>query len=398
MKAYTALTLAFLIVSVSMMASPALALNEPSVGVKKGDWMEYSVIITRSTPAPAHNISWFRMEIMDVEGAVFQANVTVKNVNGTFSSSIWDFNFTQGEVEGWVIIPANLDVGSTFYDAAKPGNVTIEGQEQKVVAGATRTVTHAHDSERIIKEWDKATGFYTYSIEKPKNFTVISQAIATNMWNAEVLEQNPVNNSVAAVISIAVLALLSALIVAKRKSIKKASLPSILQRRIRSLTILLTILLMGGAIVLINIFQSQITMSFHEVNLIMQTIWCGLLVVSMWFRAKGSYLLHGVTWTVVVTITLLNFAMVLLMTPPSSTTSMDIFFTSPAYAAEFISHAILSFPALILGVWFIVLWSPNSTSFVAKTRRIAPITTVLWVLSYIAGVLGYIALYTNYFG
>ena len=399
MKTFTIPILVCILVFVSIIASPAHASDTPTVGVKEGNWMEYTVTITGPTAAPAHNITWFRIEILEIQDTAFHANVTVKNVNGSVSSSIWDFNLTEGQIEGWVIIPANLGTGDTFYDSATPGNITIEGQEQKNVAGATRTITHASDSERIVKEWDKATGIYTYSLEKPKNFTVISTAIGTNMWNPDSSNQNQseFNVLITAGVVVAVLLVFSLVIAAKRKSPKMAGLRSVLLRRIKGLTIILVIALMGLAIVLINVFQSKITMSFHEINLFMQTIWCGLLVASMWFRAKGRYLLHGVFWIVAVTITLLNFALVLLLTPPSSF-SMAVFFTSPAYAAEFISHTILSFPALVLAVWFIVLWSPTSTVFVAKTKWIARATVILWVLSYVAGVLGYIALYTNYFG
>jgi hypothetical protein len=87
MKAFTASTLAIIMVSFSIIASPALAYGEHSVGVKKGDWIEYTVEITGPTSAPSHNITWFRMEILNVEGTAFQANVTVRNVNGTLSSS-----------------------------------------------------------------------------------------------------------------------------------------------------------------------------------------------------------------------------------------------------------------------------------------------------------------------
>jgi hypothetical protein len=61
----------------------------------------------------------------------FQANDTVKNVNGTLSSSIWKFNFNEGQVEGLVIIPPNLGVGNTFYDSSKSAYITIMGEEQK---------------------------------------------------------------------------------------------------------------------------------------------------------------------------------------------------------------------------------------------------------------------------
>jgi len=389
-------------VSVSILASPAGASEQLSVGVKAGDWMEYTVSITGPTDSPAHNITWFRIEILEIQDTAFHANVTVRNVNGSVSSSIWDFNLTKGQIEGWVIIPANLGTGATFYDSATPGNIAIEEQEQKNVAGATRTITHASDSERIVKEWDKATGVYTYSLEKPKNFTVISTATATNMWSPDPITNQNQNQSqlyalVGAGVVGAVLLVFSLVVAVNRKSPKMAGLLSVLLRRIKALTIILVIVVMGIALILFGAFQSKITMSFHEINLFMQTIWCGLLVASMWFRAKGRYRLHGIFWIVAVTITLLNFALVLLLTPPSSFT-MVVFFTSPAYAAEFISHSILSFPALVLAVWFIVLWSPTSTVFVAKTRLIAPATVILWVLSYIAGVLGYIALYTNYFG
>ena len=51
-------------------------------------------------------------------------------------------------------------MGNTFYDSSKPANVTIEGEKQEIAAGASRTITHASDSKRLVKEWDKATGVY----------------------------------------------------------------------------------------------------------------------------------------------------------------------------------------------------------------------------------------------
>ena len=137
-------------------------------------------------------------------------------------------------------------------------------------------------------------------------------------------------------------------------------------------------------------------MSVAEINLVMQTFWTSLILVSMWFRRKGNYLVHGILMVVVVVATLISFSSVLLMTPPSSS-SMEIYFISPLKMAEFISHAVLSIPAIFFGVWFVALWRPNSTSFPAKSRKIAQITAILWVLSYVAGVLGFVADYTTFF-
>ena len=117
-----------------------------------------------------------------------------------------------------------------------------------------------------------------------------------------------------------------------------------------------------------------------------------MILLSMLFRKKGNYLVHGIIMTVVVGATLVSFSMVLLMTPPSSG-SMAVYFSSPMKVAEFVSHAVLSIPAIFSGVWLVALWRPKSTSFPAKSEKIAKTTAILWVLSYLAGVLGFIADY-----
>ena len=136
-------------------------------------------------------------------------------------------------------------------------------------------------------------------------------------------------------------------------------------------------------------------MSVAEINLVMQTFWTALILVSMWFRKKGNYLVHGIIMIVVVGATLVSFSSVLLMTPPSGS-SMQIYFSSPLKMAEFVSHAILSIPAIFFGLWLVALWRPRSTSFPAKSKRIAQTTAILWVLSYVAGVLGFVADYTTF--
>jgi hypothetical protein len=109
--------------------------GEPAVGVKEGDWIEY-IVRTAGTPPPEQDLDWVRIEILNVEGAAFHANLTVRSVNGTVWSAIRNFNFTEGKVAEWTIIPSNLSLGDTFYDISKQGNVTVEGQDQKMVARA----------------------------------------------------------------------------------------------------------------------------------------------------------------------------------------------------------------------------------------------------------------------
>src|SRR3989337_2863430 len=175
MKAFTALILASIIVSVSIIALPKLAYDESSVGVKKGDWIEYNISVTGiGTLPPTHDVRGMRIEILPVQGAAFSVNLTARYANGTIGSAVWKFNFTEGNVGGWIIIPSNLGPGDTFYDSSmhtkKPVNVTIQSQEQKTVLGASRTVTYGNDSFRH-KEWDKATGVFVGSSEVLKNVT-----------------------------------------------------------------------------------------------------------------------------------------------------------------------------------------------------------------------------------
>jgi hypothetical protein len=173
-----------------------------------------------------------RITILPVQGTAFSANFTVRYANGTMGSAIWKWNFTEGNVEGWLIIPANLGPGDKFYDASahtgKPVNVTVQSQEQRMVLGASRTVTYGNDSLRH-KQWDKATGMFIGSSEHLvnvtnkagwyiENLTVTVQAIATNMWSpATVLEPNQTVFYAVVAVLVAVLVLSLAVIVARRK-------------------------------------------------------------------------------------------------------------------------------------------------------------------------------------
>ena len=209
-----------MIVSVSIIISPPRVYGEPSVGVKKGDWIEYNINIT-GTPPPIHNVTWMRIEVLQVQGAAFQVNLTNRFANGTLSWSIWKFNFTEGQTEGWIIIPSSLNPGETFYDASKPANITIQGQHQKTVIDASRTVTYANDSFKT-KEWDKATGVFTQSTENLRNWSAYVYATATNMWNPQVLGlDQTIFFTVIAIVVVAVVIVALSFAVARRKKMEK---------------------------------------------------------------------------------------------------------------------------------------------------------------------------------
>jgi len=375
-------------------------------GVKEGDFIEYNISVTGTgTPPPTHDVRWMRIDILQVYGAVFSVNVTARYANGTVGSEVWDFNFTAGNVGGWIIIPSNLSPGDTFYDFSihnhNPVNVTIQSKEQKTVLGATRTVTYGNDSFRH-KEWDMATGVFVGSSEVYRNvtnkdgwyiedLTVMVQAVATNMWSPQVMEQDQ-TSFYALIVAVIVLVglILSILVVVLR--VKRTKKP-LSQGKI-AILVLLLVLATFGVIAVTPLSENQVSLSFHELNLIMQTIWTALVLVSMWFRGKGNYFVHELTMIVVICALLVSFLGVLVMAPPNSG-SMGIYLSSPLYFAVFISHCIFSIPALVFGALLVALWRPNLANYAAKSKRIAQFTLAFWVLSYTAGFLGFIGLHTT---
>lgn len=411
MKAITTLFLVGIIFTVSIVASFPFAYSGAQVGVKEGDWIEYNINVTGiGTPPPTHDVRWFRMQVLQIEDiAAFSVNLTAKYTNGTLGSAIWKFNFTEGNVEGWMIIPSNLSPGDTFYDSArhtrKPVNITIQGQEQRTLLGVDRIITYANDSLRR-KEWDKATGVFIGSSEHLKNvtnkdgwyindLTVNIQATATNMWRPQFLEGDQTMFNTLVAVSVAFVVLLSLIIVtAKRKWVTKSTLSHSSQIKIVVLTILMVVLLEIGFIFFFPFYD--VGLSFAQINLIMQTVWTILVYVSIWFRMKGNYFVHEITMLIVICAWAVGFVAVLFMDPFS--TSMEIFTNSSLRLVMNGLHGIFSIPALIFGVWLIMLWRPGSESFPAKSKRITQLVTVFWIPSYVVGILDFMILHTHFFG
>ncbi len=212
-----------LMIAALMFTSIALAEAQPAVGVKPGNWVEYHVKTTGAVPA-AQDLTWAKIEVVDVEGEAFHANFTVRYVNGTESTAIRFFNFSAGNVQAWIMIPANLGPGETFYDSSINSSVPIQGQFQKTVAGATRTVTWTNSTlggAQRNKEWDKATGFYIQSADDLGTYTVNAQAYATNIWSPQILGLNQTVFYLLVAAIIVVVALLASvlLLMQKRKRI-----------------------------------------------------------------------------------------------------------------------------------------------------------------------------------
>jgi uncharacterized membrane protein YozB (DUF420 family) len=175
---------------------------------------------------------------------------------------------------------------------------------------------------------------------------------------------------------------------------KKSALPQTSQGKIAVLTIILVILFEVASITVFPFYA--VGLSFSEINLIMQTIWTTLVFVGMWFRMKGNYFVHEITMLIVICAWWVGVSFVLLMDPFS--TSTETFSSTPVRWVMNALHGIFSVPALIFGTWLVALWRPESTTFPAKSKRLAQLTAVFWVPSYVVGVLDFMLLHTTLFG
>ena len=165
-----------------------IVIAEISVGVKKGDWIEYQVTFT-GIPDEAHDVTWAKMEIVTVEGTQINLNITVKFSDGTLEPQQATLNLKTGQLGDDFIIPANLNSGDTFFDK-NVGTITINSIEKRTYAGATRTVVHAA-TEETSYYWDKATGILVEGESQFPQYTMHTIADKTNMWQPQLFGMNP---------------------------------------------------------------------------------------------------------------------------------------------------------------------------------------------------------------
>ena len=128
-----------------------------------------------------------------------------------------------------------------------------------------------------------------------------------------------------------------------------------------------------------------------EMPLAFQSVLGVVLFVSMWFRMKGNYLVHGIT--MIVTVAPLSIASFFGVLPSYMDSSFMQPYMSPASTfVAFSLHTFLGVASLIFGAGLVALWRPRSTEFAAKSKRIWQLTVIFWVSAYVVGVLLYLLL------
>ena len=135
-------------------------------------------------------------------------------------------------------------------------------------------------------------------------------------------------------------------------------------------------------------------MNFQDLNLVIQAALLAVVLISMWFRAKGNYLVHGTTMIGAVVAQLVGLIAVISLTPSSA---MEPITSVPLNMNMFAVHAVFGVTSIVSGFVLVALWRPKSTIFPAKSKRIAQVTTLLWATTFVIGIVLGITLHTGFF-
>jgi len=208
----------FCLASTALTAGLTVSFAAVSVGVKEGDWIEYTVT-TEGTPADeGHDVVSARIEITNVQGALITVKIDSTDANGKQDSDTFTLDLEKGKLGDQFIIPANLNVGETFLDE-NLGNVTITGSEERVVAGAERTILYVSAEQRAVY-WDKSTGILIGGQYSTAGFTMTTKLDKTNVWQPQALQSD---NAIYVFLAVAFLLLGIALVVFAIRRKKKTN-------------------------------------------------------------------------------------------------------------------------------------------------------------------------------
>ena len=160
---------------------------EISVGVKKGDWVEYQSIYT-GTP-PELSSDFFRFEILGVEGTVVTYEGITDYLNGTREIEVYSADIAvRSFIDlGGFVIPSNLPSSGAFYSGSETiGNLTVKAVEDRTYAGAKRVTLQSTLGDSSTWIWDKETGVLLEINDVRPDYSLVVKAVRTNIWQTQI--------------------------------------------------------------------------------------------------------------------------------------------------------------------------------------------------------------------
>ena len=173
------------------------AFSEIQVTVRSGNYMKYDIVAEE-----LNWTGWEKVELYEVNGSLIRFNVTTYSDKNGYVTTIGQFNMSQieapvaypNDVIENIVIPANLEVGSSFsYYGTGP--TTIAGETTGVYAGATRTIIYAtyippagvqSEASKVDYKWDKESGIMLeFNASYPDGKTATGRITETNVWQPD---------------------------------------------------------------------------------------------------------------------------------------------------------------------------------------------------------------------
>ena len=173
----------FLIIFINLLFVSIYCYENLTIGVKKGDWIEYNVVCNGDIPSD-HNVTWARIEVTDVENELIFVNITSKYSDNRNESVTSILNIQTGEIGEGFIIPANLTQGDKFLEEFE-GIITINKVEEKRIVNEKRTVIGANTPNTSFY-WDQKTGFLIEANTTNTSYSIVSKANKTNIWQNKI--------------------------------------------------------------------------------------------------------------------------------------------------------------------------------------------------------------------
>jgi uncharacterized membrane protein YozB (DUF420 family) len=136
-------------------------------------------------------------------------------------------------------------------------------------------------------------------------------------------------------------------------------------------------------------------LTLAETSLIIQSVIFVLFLVSMAFRMKGKYPVHVVTLLAAIISMLFFFAWWVCEIAPIFDNYLPTVLSPPLHLVNWLAHEFLGISTLVTGLWVVSLWRLGSSEFENESKKIWRLTTILWILAYVVGLLLFVTLNTN---
>lgn len=155
-----------------------------SVGLKEGDWVEYTGTYTGNPPETYSENA--RMEIMTIQGTLVTVEFNTTLLNGTQTSRTETFDLETGAPD-LIIIPANLGPEDEIFHEDL-GTFAVEGVADYSFEGKTRELVYANIAVDTELSWDRTTGILIEAEQATDTFTQRLLAVNTNIVQTQALD------------------------------------------------------------------------------------------------------------------------------------------------------------------------------------------------------------------